>query len=652
MLSKEFDAQDGNSRQAYRLLFERSQDRKRMEQDLRLFNEIVTNMAEGVVLTRTSDGTIVYANPTFNRLFGYGPGELDGRNVSVLNAPGTEDSAEVAGRIQEELARTGVWKGVIRNARKDGTIFWCDASVSTLEHHRYGNVWIGVHQDITARVLAEEEYHRLNRELEDRVRIRTAELEKANQTIVAALENRKEMEAELRREKSKLEGVIAAIGDGLSIQDRDFTILFQNNAQRAFIGDHVGEKCHAAYEGKDRVCDGCPMQRSFLDGAVHSAERRAVINGEERFFDVTASPVRSADGSMMAGIEIVREVTEKRRAMQAMRESEQRFRSLFETMKDGVCVAGIDGRIIMTNPAMRAMLGRSEEEVGGMDMRQIHPQDALPLVRAEFEAHARRERHFTRDIPVMRKDGSVWYADVTTAWLTIDGVPHMGGIFHDVTERREHVRQLTDALQQKEILLREVYHRVKNNLQVVASMLYLQSGTLEDPEALRTFLESRDRVMAMSLVHEQLYRSENFAQIDFSGYLRRLVVSLSQTHETACRSVEMIVTTGDLPHLSIDQAVPCGLIVNELVQNAMKHAFPSGRRGKVVVEAAGRTDGLIEFSVSDDGAGFSALPTDRSLGMQLVQSLVRQLGGVLEAKNKGGARFVVRFPAVAAQRSI
>lgn len=508
-------------------------ERKRMQADLLLFNEVVAAMAEGVALTRTADGTIVYANPTFERMFGYARGELEGRNVSVLNAPGDESPETIAARIQAQLASTGVWMGIIGNVKKDGTPFWCSVSVTTLDHHRYGKVWVGVHQDITARVLAEEELKSLNRDLEERMRIRAVELETANRALTAALEKRKKADA-------------------------------------------------------------------------------------------------------------------------AMRESEQRFRSLFETMKDGITVAGTDGRIVMMNPSMRAMLGFSEEEVRGMTMAAIHPEDALPQVRREFEAHARRERYSSADIPVKRKDGTVFYADVATAWLTIDGVPHMGGIFHDVMERRKHIQQLTDALQQKEVLLREVYHRVKNNLQVVASMLYLQSGKIGDPEMLRIFLESRDRVMAISLVHDQLYRNDDLSKVDFSEYLHRLVSSLSQTYKTAGRSIEIRVDAKEIPYLTLDQTVPCGLIVNELISNAMKHAFPGNRPGRITVGAQLSDPGVLELFVADDGIGIAdglSGSDTGTLGMQLVRSLAQQIDGTIGMNNERGARISVRFPAMAAEQT-
>jgi two-component sensor histidine kinase len=206
----------------------------------------------------------------------------------------------------------------------------------------------------------------------------------------------------------------------------------------------------------------------------------------------------------------------------------------------------------------------------------------------------------------------------------------------------EHLKA---SLQEKEVLLKEIHHRVKNNLQVISSLLSLQSAKVEDEQVLEMFAESRDRVRSMALVHEKLYQSSDLAQVDFGEYVHSLVAQLTRTyHQTGDGAVALQVDAQDVA-LSIDMAVPCGLIINELVSNALKHAFPDGRNGKIRISLRAKRDGFA-LEVTDNGVGF---PDDKdflnseSLGMQLVALLVEQIQGRIELDRRKGTTFRITF---------
>jgi two-component sensor histidine kinase len=219
---------------------------------------------------------------------------------------------------------------------------------------------------------------------------------------------------------------------------------------------------------------------------------------------------------------------------------------------------------------------------------------------------------------------------------------------HEITQRMEAEAQIRAALHEKEVLLKEVHHRVKNNLQVISSLLNLQAGQISDPDTVSVLRESQNRVRSMALIHEKLYQSEDLAHVDFAGYLYSLVTSLAQTYRVNPEKV-MIRVHSDKISLNIDTAIPCGLIVNELVSNGLKHAFPAEASGTIDVTCSQDERGRCTLAVCDDGVGLpDSLNLDRiqSLGLKLVTSLVRQIEGELTTSSQGGARFEISFNGV------
>jgi two-component sensor histidine kinase len=201
------------------------------------------------------------------------------------------------------------------------------------------------------------------------------------------------------------------------------------------------------------------------------------------------------------------------------------------------------------------------------------------------------------------------------------------------------------SLREKETLLKEVHHRVKNNLQVIASLLRLQSRYLQDDASRAMFQESQNRVHSISLVHEMLYQAPDLAQVEFANYLLTLTKNLSESWSASVGSVDIeVAAIGVL--LAVDIAIPCGLIVNELVTNALKHAFPDGRPGSIRVSAAWQPDGLLQLAVQDNGIGLREnLDVRRagSLGLELVATLTRQLRAKSVVKRDGGTTFEISF---------
>jgi two-component sensor histidine kinase len=216
----------------------------------------------------------------------------------------------------------------------------------------------------------------------------------------------------------------------------------------------------------------------------------------------------------------------------------------------------------------------------------------------------------------------------------------------EVRIRKQAEQEIKQSLKEKEILLKEIHHRVKNNLQIISSLLNLQAQQIKDRATWEVFRESQARVRSMALIHEKLYQSKDLARVDFDGYVRDLMVYLFRSYGTNLDLVHVEIDAQGVS-LSVDTAIPCGLIISELVTNAIKYAFPDGRKGNICVDVGPEDDGHLALRVADNGVG---LPLDldwrhaESLGLQLVSTLAAQLHGQIEVHSNGGTEFKITFP--------
>ena len=214
----------------------------------------------------------------------------------------------------------------------------------------------------------------------------------------------------------------------------------------------------------------------------------------------------------------------------------------------------------------------------------------------------------------------------------------------ELLERQRIEAQIKASLQEKEVLLKEIHHRVKNNLQIISSLLDLQVDTISDPRAIALLRDSQNRVNSMGLIHERLYQSEDLARIDFAEYIQDLVNNLFYSYSTDASTTKLTIHVADVA-LDVDRGIPCGLLINELVSNSLKHAFPDDRRGEIRIDLRQEEDKFI-LVVRDDGVGIPQgidLQNSPSLGLKLVSTLVRQLRGTVTLDRERGTKFSIEF---------
>jgi PAS domain S-box-containing protein len=331
---------------------------------------------------------------------------------------------------------------------------------------------------------------------------------------------------------------------------------------------------------------------------------------------------------------------------ETLRTSEAQYRTTLDAMGDAIHVVDRDLRIVLLNDAFRAWneeLGLDPDVVGQIICETYA--FLSPAIREEYE------RVFdTAEVLVTEESVQIGERTLVTETRKIpvvksDNVIQIITVIRDISARKQADEQVRASLREKEVLLREVHHRVKNNLQIVSSLLDLQAESVRDPEALQVLHDSQNRVRSMALVHESLYHSQDLARVDVASYAQALVGYLVGTYASLADDITVNVEADDLA-LTLDAAIPCGLIVNELVSNALKHAFSPHREGRITVEIRGHANGQVMLAIRDNGVGLPPdweLSSARSLGLQLVDMLTQQLGGTIEIDANDGASFIIRF---------
>ncbi len=340
-----------------------------------------------------------------------------------------------------------------------------------------------------------------------------------------------------------------------------------------------------------------------------------------------------------------------------LQSSEKTYRQTFETTPIGMFHSTVDGQIIRANPSLAAMFGydstdemiRTVNESGIAEKLYVEPEKRAVIINEVLNL---------QDWPVYENQYKCKDGKIITANLTIravhdsDGsVNHIEGFVEDITERKHSELTIKKSLEEKSLLLNEIHHRVKNNMQVISSLLNYQLTFITDSQYSEIFNESQNRIRTMSLVHEQLYESKNYSDIVFHRYIQRLTRSLLTSYAVSPDKIAVIIEAHDIK-LGIDTAIPCGLIINELFSNSLKHAFPGDRTGEIHIslsrskaDADSKYD--YELSVSDNGIGIPAnmdIKTLKSAGLQLIFNLAEhQLQGQLNLIRDTGTKFQLCF---------
>ncbi len=389
----------------------------------------------------------------------------------------------------------------------------------------------------------------------------------------------------------------------------------------------------------------------------HCIECKPQQDGQSIWLDVSKVPIHDAAGEVIGILGTIENITERRWAELALQEAEAKYRSIFENATEGIFQSTPEGQFLSINPALAAMHGYATPSEMMADITDIAAQIYVDSRdRDLFKQRMEQERGAVNfEYQVYRRDRvPFWISENVRAIRDDNGnLLYYEGTSVDISERKrleaereQAENQLKASLQEKDVLLKEIHHRVKNNLQIIFSLLDLQSQTVEDPTMLGVLHESCNRIKSMALVHEQLYCSEEFSKIDFSEYIQQLTTYLCRSYYSSTM-VEFQIDLCPIA-LNINTAIPWGLIINELVSNALKYAFPDRSHGEIHITCHPEPDRPHHFllEIWDNGIGIPAnfdINQSKSLGLQLVQALVEQLEASFTLHCDQGTRCRITF---------
>jgi PAS domain S-box-containing protein len=460
---------------------------------------------------------------------------------------------------------------------------------------------------------------------------------------------RRRQEEKLRESECRYRTIFETIGVPVLIIEEDTTISLVNTEFEKLSGfsrrEIEGQKCWTEFVAADELerMRTYHAERRTQPGSVPKTYKAQFVDRGGRVRDMlfTVDIVPGTKKSVGCTIDI----SELKITESALRESEERYRTAIECSNDAVTIVQGDVRVY-ANQKFLEIFGydRMEDVIGRPTFHVIHPDDRDCVTEFNRLRQSGEPAPSRYEFKGIRKDGTIVHMEVSAAKVTYRGQPAALGYMRDITERRQAEEQIKTSLKEKEVLIKEIHHRVKNNLQVVSSLLFLQSQTVKDEETRRILEESRNRVKSMAFIHKQLYQSKNLAHIDFASYVRSLTKNLLTSYRTNGNDISLDVRVDDI-FLALDSAIPCGLIINELVSNTLKHAFSNHSAGHITVDLhqEGEKNVLV---VSDNGVGLPVgldVHTTETLGLQLVSALVQQLDGTLELERGSGTVFKISF---------
>jgi PAS domain S-box-containing protein len=531
--------------------------------------------------------------------------------------------------------------------------------------------------------------------LDVRVEGRTKELLQANSQLMSEINERKKTENKLQESEARLRSVLEVINDGITFSDATGQFYIYNPAMERLTGFSMEEAnasadfsrliypvlsdWQRAYKGLSELMEqGRSREVESTITTKDKKEKHVLIysilvryRSQTMFLsvyrDITELKRSEADLKkshedlerkvqertrelMILNEELKNEILSRRQAQENLQESESRYRLLAENTSDVVWLVDMDYNWIYISPSITNLLGYTPQEVVKKDLSDIFTPESCAIVLNVLEDDVRKKKDILRsrtfELECKCRDGrSVWTEIKTNVILDAKGEPYrIMGTVREITDTKKAMAKAMQSLQEKEVLLREVHHRVKNNLQIISSLLNLQSMNMDDKRVLDTFRASQGRIRSIAIMHEALYKTNELSRIDFKQYVVNLLGDLFDSYWVNRSLVSADVEINNV-FFDIDTAVLCGLILNELISNVLKYAFPEGKPGHILLRCI-PSDGGFVIDFSDDGVGFPQgfdhknTPT---LGLRLINSLAAQLDGAAELDGSSGVKWHITF---------
>jgi PAS domain S-box-containing protein len=595
------------------------------------YREMVENLPVGVMILE--HGRVTYANRYLADFIGISSVEIVGKKAELFVHPSyRREFTNIVEGVDYKVH--GKFVELKMNNLSTGKVSDVEFSVRELED---GGVQVTLHDTSSRKLLAREQ-------------LRAQMAEEMNLQLQREIIERRKLVKELERTEKFTKSIIDSSLDMIVATDVDYNITEFNKAAEETFGytkeEVMGKSVAILYSDKGEF----KKIKERID-----AEERVALEVVNRRKDrslfismLSASMLRNEEGEIIGAMGVSRDITLTKKAEEELRLSEERHRAIYDQAYIGIARIAKMGRFLLVNQRLSDMMGYAAEQLYRKTFYELVLESEVEeSLQSWDELLSGSISNFSKEQTYVRKDGSLMRANVTVSMVRdVNEAPnYFVAVFEDVTERRENERRLEESLKEKEVLLKEVHHRVKNNMQVISSILNLQSSYIEDAKALEVLAESQDRIKSMSFVHESLYQSETLSEVNFTEYIRNIATNLYHSYTRPQGGIDLRFELEQIS-INLDTSIPCGLIINELVSNALKYAFKGREKGVITIHLARLSEEKLRLIVEDDGVG---LPPDfvvenaESLGLQLVTTLATQVSGDLEVINGNGVRFKLEF---------
>ena len=598
---------------------------REIESRYRLISE---NTGDVIWIMDIESERFTYVSPSIYHLAGYTSEEL--LNLSVSDVMTKESYQYISDNLPQriELYHTGdessrVMTTLVNQIHKDGSLVPTEV-VTTLLINEKGQIKeiLGVSRDIRERIESENKVSEIM--LENEYAMDVSKMAYWEFDVLKYTFNF----------NPRFYSLLGITLEDVGSYEMELDVFIQNYVHPDFV-DNVLITVKNAIESGDPYFQfqiECKLQR---------------LHGEAFWVYTWFRGQKDEEGKTIKLLGVTQDITDLKILEESLIESEDKYKTLFEADPDYTILLDTNNFIVDVNKATTNITGLSREEIIGksfIDMKIIIDEDMLlytdqitDLLAGNkikpFEARLidknNKLRNINIQITTIEKDNKISYILI---------------IASDITERKQYEKDIKDSLHEKELLLQEIHHRVKNNMQIISSLLNIQTRHVDDEESINILKESQNRVKSLAMIHEKLYRSKDFNKIHFMDYIESLVWDLFYSYSIKKGTIDPILDIDDIK-LNIETSVPCGLIITELVSNSLKYAFPDKREGKLKVSLKIKGD-YLELTVCDNGIGFPKnidFKNTDSLGMQLVNSLTDQIDGEIEYDSSNGTKFKITF---------
>lgn len=568
------------------------------------FRTIFDKTPLGIALVELGSQKILQVNSVFCEITGYSGEELLESDISRLTY--SDDWIKEKEILKDFFIKNKtVYNLDKRYIRKDGSLLWVRLTATT---------------------------------------IRTGESELAL-GIVEDISERKQAEDAMKKSEWEKSLILNSMEEMFTFyEDKSLTVKWANKASGDSVGmksaELIGSTCYELWQNREEPCVDCPVLKSFETGLQHE-DVRGTPNGD--FYRIRSYPAFDDDGLLVGVVEFGKDVTEHYKAELALKESEERMRLIIESSKDLVIVNDKDLRYTYFNGPPE--YGIKSEDLIGKTADDFHVDEMTRQIQFEIEAVLKNKSDLVSETEMEWNGKKMWFHNYRYPIKNESGeVKEVASVCRNISDLKRTEKKLLKSLAEKELLVKEVHHRVKNNLQMIHSLLNLQSRKFADDEVKSVILESQNRIRSIALIHEKLYRSDDLSEINCREYVESLASTIKSIYNFNPANLSIDIIIDDL-FIGIDKAIPYALLVNELITNSLKHAFDPGDKGKIVIKS-GFSDEHYYLSVEDDGKGLPDgfdIDLADSFGLQLVTILTEQLEGKLEISGGKGTRIKVVF---------